>query len=495
MSQKIGGSGALGGGSAVNAEVDAVGNLFTRNAGYNATGIALGGGPTNGPGLYTEADPGVITTARLMIAPEGDADYRLRISQELLLDDETFNYLAQNTGKHQYTNTTLTLAWTATGLQTNSGTITTINTGAKFTTYASFPVFGGGQQLYCQFWASANINPVTNMNTDVGLFLPGAATPYAPTDGVYFRLDSNRWNGVINYNGTETVVSLTGFTYAANQVYKFTITTAEGTTYFWINDVLYGSIALPVAQSTPFMSDTLPFSLRTAIGGTAASGALQLLVKDYTVSIGGTGFAEPLGARSNAIFGSYQGLSGGTMGGLTKYTNSTNPTAAVPSNTALTANLPSGLGGEAWETFTLAVNTDGILMSYQVPAGTVAVLGKRLKVTGVKMTAYVQTVLAGGPTVNTFAIAFGHTAVSLATAEAATTKKPRIVLCPELTNTCTAAQAVSTLLAQPSGSVSIFTEPIYVNPSEFIQFTVKHVGTVGTSGTIAYNIQFIYSWE
>ena len=72
-------------------------------------------------------------------------------------------------------------------------------------------------------------------------------------------------------------------------------------------------------------------------------------------------------------------------------------------------------------------------MSYQVPAGTVNVSGKRLKITGVKMTSFVQTAMTGGPLVNTFALAFGHTAVSLATAEAAATKKPRIILLPELT--------------------------------------------------------------
>ena len=195
------------------------------------------------------------------------------------------------------------------------------------------------------------------------------------------------------------------------------------------------------------------------------------------------------------MYGSYQGLSGGTMGSLSVYTNSSNPTAAVPSNTALTANLPAGLGGQAWETFTLAVNTDAILMSYQVPTGTVSVLGKRLKVTGVKLSSFVQTVLAGGPLVRTFTLNFGQTAVSLATAEAATTKARRVVLLPELTQVVTAAQAVSTMISQPLGGISLFSEPIYVNPGEFISLAVKHIGTVGSSGTIATNIQYVYSWE
>jgi hypothetical protein len=77
----------------------------------------------------------------------------------------------------------------------------------------------------------------------------------------------------------------------------------------------------------------------------------------------------------------------------------------------------------------------------------------------------------------------------------ATAKRPRIVLLPELTQVVTATQAVSTMIGQPGGAVSLFPEPIYVNPGEFIALIVKHIGTVGTSGTIATNIQYIYSWE
>jgi hypothetical protein len=69
------------------------------------------------------------------------------------------------------------------------------------------------------------------------------------------------------------------------------------------------------------------------------------------------------------------------------------------------------------------------------------------------------------------------------------------MLLPKLTQAVTAAQAVSTIISQPGGSSVNFTEPIYVNPGEFIQLTVKGIGTVGTSGTIVNHIQLEYSWE
>lgn len=84
---------------------------------------------------------------------------------------------------------------------------------------------------------------------------------------------------------------------------------------------------------------------------------------------------------------------------------------------------------------------------------------------------YIQTVIAGGPFVTQYSLAFGHTAVSLATAESAsmaspTTKAARRVPLPGFTQVVTAAQAVSTIVSQPGGADIDFGEsPIYVNPA------------------------------
>jgi hypothetical protein len=256
---------------------------------------------------------------------------------------------------------------------------------------------------------------------------------------------------------------------------------------------------VPIANNAPFMSECLPWSIRHANLSTTGDATFRSVVKDYKVSIRGSMFSDNFGTIGNRIFGSYQGLSGGTIGTIGTYTNNTNPTAAVPTNTTLAVGA-AGLLNQAWETFTLAVNTDGILLSYQVPAGTTIVQGKRLKVNGVKLSSYVQTVLAGGPMSRTFALAFGGTTVSQATAESGslvsnTAKARRIILLPELTQHITAAQAVNTAISQPGGCVSNFQNPIYVNPGEFVQVIVKGVGTVGTSGTIVNHIQLDYSWE
>lgn len=484
-----------------NAEVDSNNNIQVVTPGTTPTGGNRGGGNQNAPSILTENDGGSKTSLRYVGTPEADNDSRLRVANELWLDDEQFNYAAQNTGKHQYQNTTMTLVWATSGLQTNGTNITSTTTGTSLRSYAYFPITGMGNSTYAQFQASLNANLNANQVIDFGLFLQPTSNPFIPTDGLYFRADSSGWKAVINNNGTEVEQLLNGsnssgtFTHVNNTVYKFLIEINQSQAVFWINDTIVYRVSTPNAQGQFCLSNALPIGIRHAIVGGAAGSALQATFKEYSVSIGGGNFSEKLGDRGNAIFGSYQGLSGGTMGSLSSYTNSTNPTAAIPSNTVLTANLPSGLGGQSWETFTLAVNTDGILMSYQVPLGTISIPGKRLKITGVKLSSFVQTVLVGGPLNRTFTLNYGHTSVSLATGEAATTKARRIVLLPELTQTVTAAQAVNTMVSQSGGCISMFPEPIYINPGEFISLSVKHIGTVGLSGTVATNIQYIYSWE
>ena len=264
---------------------------------------------------------------------------------------------------------------------------------------------------------------------------------------------------------------------------------------FWIDNVLYATIDTPVGQGQPCMSASLPFGLRHAITGGAAGAALSFVLNDYSISIGGTNIAAVASTLGNRIHGSYQGLSGGTMGSLATYVNSTNPTTAAPSNTALTANLPGGLGGQGLVTAAIAAATDGIWGSYQVPAGTANVQGRRLVIRGV-MIDLVNTGAAVATTATTlqFSLAYGHTAVSLATAEAAGAKAPRRV------SLGYATWAVAAAIGQGPQGGKIFADfgdaPIFVNPGEFVQLVGKFlVGTATGSQTINFVWQPIYGWE
>ena len=92
--------------------------------------------------------------------------------------------------------------------------------------------------------------------------------------------------------------------------------------------------------------------------------------------------------------------------------------------------------------------------------------------------------MVGGAAANQLSLAYGHTAVSLATTETATTKAPtRISLGQQM---IAANQAAFTELKD----IDVKFSPICVYPGEFIAIAAKKIGTVFSSGVIAYTITF-----
>ena len=71
---------------------------------------------------------------------------------------------------------------------------------------------------------------------------------------------------------------------------------------------------------------------------------------------------------------------------------------------------------------------------------------------------------------------FGHTAVSLATGEAATTKARRAIIL----GTRTVPSVAAALTQLPTVSIDLGDAPIFVNPGEFVAIAKKKVGTAPT---------------
>lgn len=454
--------------------------------------------------VFGENDAGQITGSAVLLSPEVDIDYRARIATDILFDDESFNYTAQNTGKHTYLNTTMTNVWAAGQLTTNGASITTTTTGTVFATQACFPNTGTNT-LSADTEIAFSAQPQINTFIEFGLGIPGAQT-VAPTDGVFLRLNSAGLQGIASFNGTETSTGVFPladgagvWAYTDNKRYQFIIYQGMTKAVFWVNDgtgaVQLGEIALPAAQGRMTMAQGLQYFVKHRIVGGAAGGVIQAKVGAYSVRSGGTSFSVLPSTQGNRIYGSYQGASGGTMGSLATYVNSTNPTAAAPSNTALTANLPGGLGGQGAVTAAVAAATDGIWSSYQVPTNTVNIAGRRLVLRGVILDLVnMGAAVATTATTIQFCLAFGHTAVSLATAEAATTKAPRRL------SIGIATWAVGAGIgAQPQGGKLVLDcgdAPIFINPGEFVALVGKFlVGTATASQVINFTYQPIYGWE
>ncbi|CAB4124876.1 hypothetical protein UFOVP61_43 [uncultured Caudovirales phage] len=488
------------------AEVDVVNNMQVITPGYNSAGVAKGGGDINGPAIFSEVDAGTVIGTRSVLSPETDDDYRLRVAHDNWLDEEQFADAAQNTNKFQHVFTTLTATESSSGLLTNSANITTTTTGMTFGTWAQFPI-SGTQTLVVETALAFTAQPNANQVIDFGPFQRSAATPFAPLDGACFRMSSTGMQGVISVNGVETSTAVfpasggTGtFVYTNNTVYKWLIQTNNVKTTFWINNIKYGEIVNPAGAGTPALSRSLPWSIRHAILGGTAGSATQALIKSYRIFLRGPQYSERLSVVGNKVYGSYEGLSGGTMGQLGTYPNSTNQTAAVPTNTALTANLPAGLGGMGLITAPAGAATDLILGSYQVPVGSTTSQGRRLCIRGVKVDAInTGAAVATTATVLEWKLAVGHTAVSLATAETAsfvtaTAKAPRRLGIGYMT------WPVGAAIGAPPTQNSLFLDlgdaPKYANPGEFVQIVAKVlVGTATASQTIQYMWQPVYSWE
>lgn len=487
----------------LSAEVDSSQNAMVNTPGYTAAGVIRGGGSKNAGAiaLFSEVDTGEITGSRYVRGPETDHDYRLRVGLDTLLDAESFNYASQNTGKHFHAFTTLTSTVSTNGLLTNSGASLATTVAMTFGTVAEFNVAHAATSLYTETSMSLNVNMSAiqaNAVIDVGLFRRGAATAYAPADGAYFRFSSAGITAVLNNNGTEaaTVLPVSGI--LANEIHVYLIAYQERSVEFWIDNVLYGDIDTATANGQVGRSTTLPWSMRHANTGVVAS-SLQATITDYTVSMGGPSVQSTLSQTGNRVHGAHQGQSGGTMGTLPLYANIAIPTSAAGSNTAANA---VGLGGRgAINAAAAGAANDFIMTSYQVPAGTTAIPGRRLAVYGVRIScANLGAAVATTATTIGLSLAFGHTTVSLATAESAsfgtaggTTKAAR-------------REALGLMywnVAAPVGATAAngdifmpFTQPIYVNPGEFIATAMQFlVGTATASQSIWYHVTFDYGWE
>ena len=115
---------------------------------------------------------------------------------------------------------------------------------------------------------------------------------------------------------------------------------------------------------------------------------------------------------------------------------------------------------------------------------------KCLYITRIRIDTVIQTTLVGGPFILQWGLAYGHTNVSLATAEGVTSKSPRRI---PLGFQCLSANA--TAGSQAPVIDHTLSVPICVQPSEFVQTIYRNIGTVGTGGIMAHLITIDGYWE
>lgn len=437
--------------------------------------------------LMSEIDAGSVTGSRRTKAVEVSDNFRLRVGQDQPVFNDNFS---GNTSINRYNWTEVVSTMTTDAsngfARLNAGSSLASGAVARIQTWRHFTVL---KQFTTQIEMNLQFSslPVTNNVTEWGAFIStGTATP---TDGVFFRLLSNgEFRGILNYNGTETQSNTIDFStlVGANVTKRFLIYIDDFHVDFWIGNVLVATVEIPAGQGQATSSQSLPLSVRT-YNSNATSTAQIVRLGAVSVTNGDVGSTKPWPhVQSGQGMIASQVLSGGTSA---LYTNSL-AAGAGAAMTNTTAALGTGIGGQFTTTPTLAAGTDGILMSYQNLAGSASTQGRTLMVTGIRIQGAVTAALTGGPVVYAYSLAYGHTAVSMATTDAGTAKAPRRIPLGFESYAATAAVGViGQAISMP------FASPVPVYPGEFIAVTAKNLGTVTSAGTITVLVTIDGYWE
>ena len=452
-------------------EVDSSGNanvtlpLIEAQAGFGA--------------MLAENDAGTITGVRSTRALEVSNDFRLRVGQDTMLFNETFVGGAFNSGIWTTPATVMAIGLTNGFCSLNNGSSLVSTAVSQVRTYRHFPCY---KQYTTEVEAEVQFSslPVTNNRCEWGLVLHSGVA--APTDGVFFRIDTTgSFLAVMNYNGTETTQVLNPSLIVAGKTVSYLIYVSSAVVNFWMDNILVATMARPVGQGSTTSSMNLPLSFRNYNVG-ATTTAQVMKVGNTNVTLGDQSMAKPWGhVLSGFGANSTQGQTGATIGSTAIYNNAAAAAAAALSNTTAAAGNV-GLGGIINVLPTLTAGVDGILCSFQVPPGFPTLPGKSLYITDIRVSGVVTTALTGGPVIYAYSLAYGHTAVSLATTESTISKAPRRV----------PLGMQSFALTAPAGTmpsdidVDFGSGAMVVYPGEFVQIAARNVGAVTTLGAITF---------
>jgi hypothetical protein len=437
--------------------------------------------------LSASADPAGLLVEGLRASAQG----RLAVGQLLMLFSELFNNTTLNSATFTAPVATATVTVAGGTLNLNASLITTANAVSRVQTWAHFPL--QPDFATTMVWdALLTQDPQTNCTVEMGVGIASALL--APTDGVFFRFnDSGVLVGVMNTNGTE--VETDPMTAPeTNVMHRYRVTVENDRCFFYINGECQGIIETGATRGFPVYAPAQPAFFR--VRNAAVAPALAVGLKVGSLFVGIQDAAEALGkdnATIAALMGRMgsQGQTGNAMGSTALLTNSLAAGAGV-AMTNTTAALGSGLGGQFATQPTLAVGTDGIVCSYLNPIPTSAIPGKTLYLRGVRVQGVVTTALTGGPVAYEYQLAYGHTAVSMATAEAATTKAARRV---GIGIESFAAAAAVGVVGSANGQYMPFNAPIAINPGEYVAVTAKNLGVVTSAGVILFLVSFDAYWE
>lgn len=442
--------------------------------------------------LTAESNPDGVGIGRRTRALEVSADFRLRMGMDAFLYRDTFSHAQINTSKYKVVNSTMLNALSGGRWILNSGSSVGSAVGTQVQTWATFS-YGLSGSLYCDFEAAILVAPQANNIVEMGLFQCSGVT--TPNDGVLFRLNAaGAWEGVVNSNSSETSINLVSasgvsFITEPSEMHHFTIGMHNDITDFWIDDILAGSIATPVAVGAPSLSMSNPLTIRLYNSGVTAL-AQQLLVGSVSVTSGDVD-SNRLWPTMNVVMGngSYNVPDGTAAGSTGSYVLSTAPVTVGAASQLSSTAAYSTLGGQFALASGVSAETDILVFNYQNPAQSPTIAGKNLIIRGITIDAVNLGVVGSAlGIVQQWSLGVGGTAVAMP-ADSATAGTRAYRRVPLGFTTFAASAAIGAACARP---IDINMDaPIVIEPGTYLAVYMKNIAGTQNTGQITRGTCYI----
>jgi hypothetical protein len=447
--------------------------------------------------LSTEMDAGDVLGYRTVIPLEASDDYRLRVGLDQTVFNSSFEGTTIMTTLYNQLLTTATTAQASGFMTLNSAPSTASGAAAYVRTHRHFPTFGT-YPTYCDMWIrEANITSTNSISEWGFLFLTAQGTQQ-PIDGIYFRrVSGGQLVAVVTNNSTDIASANITTTnvpprdgvgaFDETESNHYLIAYHNDVVRFWINDVMVAELFCPAAQAQFTSSSNTPVGFRVLNTGAASAGR-QLSVGFINVGLGDQNVNKPWShALCGMGSGAYQVQQGGTPGPTVTRTNGAHGHPASATTriagtwTATSAPALNSLGG-LWTSpamSTLTSDADYPVFAFLNPAGTAAVPGKTLYVTGVRVgEAYVSAAASTNAMFLSYILMVGNSASTTSTADAATTVSGKSLTIGG--HGFTPTEAIGNY---KHGFEMRFDSPLMVPAGHYFHFVVRPFGTV-TSNTL-----------
>jgi hypothetical protein len=407
-----------GGSSALNQEVRA--GVNADNAGVVSPEATLT--RAGYQGAIGIVDPGTVVTGGLRREFDVSSDFRQRVGIDTMLWQDVFAYTPINASAYGVVTSTMTIDQsTNAGLLTlNASGVTATGNHVVLRTYRTFPVLNAAP-TYLYFAAIGVNQTATNAQCDIGLGY--ALTTAAPTDGVFFRWKLNGdLVGVLCNNSVETETpALTKISDAERGEYLIVMNDED--VEFWIDGIFRARLTAVTTYTGHGVtrSPALPFVARLFNSGTAGA-AKSLRIAEVSISMGDIATNRLWASQMAGMeLGAHQIPPGATAAQSATWGNSAAPASIVLANNGAGANTLATLGGLYQFAAPAGAETDYVIFTYLVPAGSVTQPGKNLVIRGIRIdTVNTGAAVATTPTTIFWALGVGGTAADLATADSLT---------------------------------------------------------------------------